>query len=126
MGLEDFGHSRVWVSGSVLFTGNARLVLQLYGASSQGAARATLPVGAVQRVVTAAELHKGIDISLPHQTDVTEGCTILAWLEPDGAELEFGALTAKPSAPLASASGRIRQQHADIHFAAARIEAAAA
>lgn len=96
VGLEDFGRSRIRVRGIPQISGEVRVVVQLFGADAR-------PLGAAERVVSALALRAGVDVHVVYEGG-QEPQRALAWIEPNSAELEFGALTAKPSAALAMGS----------------------
>jgi hypothetical protein len=96
VGFEDFRRTRVRVVADVAAPGELRLVVQQFGR------RGGWPVGAVERVVSASELRLGVDVQVVHDASEVGG-RMLAWLEPNDGELEFGALTAVPEQPIAIA-----------------------
>lgn len=122
LGLDDFGRCRVTVFGDAAEASEVRLVVQVLGRN--GARH--LPVGAAQRVVNASSLARGVEVSVLHDAGVVEGCQVLVWIEPNGSELEFGALTATPEAATTIASGTLRGDELVVHLPSAQSAYAAA
>ena len=54
------------------------------------------PLGSTQRFVNAEELRRGVSVDLV-QLEESPEATLIAWLEWDGADLDFDALTARPT-----------------------------
>lgn len=101
VGLESFGRTPLRVFADLPGASELRLVVQVLGSNGGW------PKGALERVVTATDLRRGVDVQVMHDDTAGAG-RVLAWVEPNDGELEFGALTAVPAAPLAIAEGRTR------------------
>jgi hypothetical protein len=101
VGFEGIGRSRLRVVANLPAGGDLRLVVQVFGRHGGW------PLGAAERVVSAAELRLGVDIQVLHEGVEASG-KVLAWLEPNVGELEFGALTAVPVSALALAQAPAR------------------
>lgn len=104
LGLGDFEHFRAEISAdsSATTRGRAyRLIVQSYAAESlEGdlpSPRAR-PLSSVQRAVTAEELQRGINIDLVQLERSADAAVLIAWVEQGEPDLEFDALTARPSA----------------------------
>jgi aryl carrier-like protein len=54
------------------------------------------PLGSTQRFVDAEELRRGVSVDLVQLEDAAQA-TLIAWLEWDEADLEFDALSARPT-----------------------------
>jgi hypothetical protein len=83
-----------------------RLVVQTYDGPMKG----SRPVGSVQRVVTGAELRRGIDVSVVElrESGKTQGKElVVAWIEDNTRELELDARQARP--PRGSVHGAVRK-----------------
>jgi hypothetical protein len=102
VGLESFGRSRLRVAAKVPYAGELRLVVQVFGRGGGW------PVGALERVVTAQELRQGVDVQVLHDAGSGAAHRLLAWVEPNARELEFGALTAQPQGALALGEAPVR------------------
>jgi hypothetical protein len=92
------------------------LVVQSYAReelldSGEPVARAR-PRASAQRVVTLEELLHGVEVSLVELTGSwgagDEDGVVVAWVEPAGADLEFGGFEARPSARVMLGLGRTR------------------
>jgi hypothetical protein len=92
------------------------LVVQSYAPeelsdSGEPAPRAR-PRASAQRVVTREELLHGVEVSLVELTGSwdagDEDGVVVAWVEPAGADLEFGGFEARPSARVMLGLGRTR------------------
>lgn len=74
--------------------GPFRLVVQSYAGKNF---RGSRPLGSVQRIVTAAELKRGVRLSLVELgVDATEEPYLVAWLEAGDSEFELDGRRAKP------------------------------
>ena len=86
------------------------------------------PVGSIQRVVSGAELRRGVNVSLLELREVTQeappDALIVAWIEPDNASLDYDAREARP--PVGSAFGTVRREAGDqlVHLSLGRKAAA--
>jgi len=77
-----------------------RLVVQSYDAGPRGLPSAKArPLGSMQRAVTAAELRRGVHVSLLEMRgDATsDDTTVVAWIEAGEPDLEFDAREARPT-----------------------------
>jgi hypothetical protein len=76
-----------------------RLVVQSYDAEAGSAPSfRTRPVGSFQRAVTAAELRRGVQVSLVElrQAGAADDGAVVAWVEAGKPDLEFDGRTARP------------------------------
>ncbi|RYE91593.1 MAG: hypothetical protein EOO75_08540 [Myxococcales bacterium] len=78
-----------------LGAGSYRLVVQSYRSQNVRGAR---PLGSVQRVVTAAEIKRGVRLSMVELgATSTDEPYLVAWLEAGDSALEFDARRARPA-----------------------------
>jgi hypothetical protein len=76
-----------------------RLVVQSYDAEAGSAPSfRARPVGSFQRAVTAAELRRGVQVSLVElrQAGAADDGAVVAWVEAGKPDLEFDGRTARP------------------------------
>jgi hypothetical protein len=119
VGLQGFGRSRLRVVADVAGAGELRLVVQVFGRNGGW------PLGAAERVATPAELRQGLDVQVLHEGAEVPS-RVLAWVEPNARELEFGALTAVPHDPLAMTERAARAGSDELVLEVAKAAAAAA
>lgn len=116
MGMSDFARARIRVSGSLPWSGEMRLVVQVHEVDTRRPVGRARPVAAAQRIVTAADLEDGVELSLLHEGKIDEAARVVAWLEPGSSELEFGALTADPRGAIVEEHARLRDHAASVEF----------
>jgi hypothetical protein len=89
------------------------LVVQSY--DGPGFRHGRRPVGSLQRVVTGAELKRGISVNLVELRDAAREAPakalVLAWIEDREADLEFDARAARPH--VGSVYGAVRRAAGD-------------
>jgi hypothetical protein len=93
------------VARAVESPGAYRLVVQSYAPGALTAAdlpsEHARPLAAMQRAVTADELHRGVAVDIVEVADAAvarvDDPVLVAWVEPGQPDLEYGAMRARPS-----------------------------
>jgi hypothetical protein len=92
--------AEVKAEGDLADSRDYRLVVQSYDAHAGSVPRASeRPVGSYQRAVTAAELRRGVHVSLVElrqNAAVDNAGSVVAWIEAGKPDLEFDGRTARP------------------------------